>query len=1805
MSEQLSKMKRVLSGRKGHVTLAINRCKASIEEGSGFSISQIREALTHLGERFDKYLTAYYEADEVFHEECREEFIMEEHNRCDAQRMLVDENITLCNARISVLEAKQQEQTRPVAPPARPLKLPPIQLPKFAGDQLEYEPFWDQFRAQVDLRSDIEPVSKLAYLKSLLTGNALELIKNLPSTDASYALATDLLKDTYGDQTRVKVALLNKILCLPNAKFSFNDLQSFRLSLENLTQYLRTKHDYSCCQWIIETIFQNKLPSEMTQQLYNRYHKHHFTLKEMSEGVKNMLDHMTQETSTRQVKSKYSTITSAPNEAQSQKLQDSTAVGIYTTATSQSGPNPYPRRVCHLCSGDHAASRCQKYASVSSRLQRIKALQLCERCLGQHYTSACTTTISRCPRCRMGNHHTALCQAPNPSYQGRYNNPHRPSATTSTNAGHNSSTNNCGVTVAAAKAQRSTGVLPTAIAKLVQGTSHDVRLFFDAGSQMTFITRELVDRANIPITETTNLTLSGFMTPAVNRDFPIIKAVLQLGRERKRISAVVVETLPTQIQTVGLTKAVQTLQAKGIAIADPHIEGDTVGPVDILIGSDQYFKFVADRTVVREGIHLMKTAAGHSLTGLIPTTYLPSAEATQAVATSSENVVVVMKVTHMEDPLPRSKVVTEPEIPVHRLWDLDVIGVDTTKAPPDETKSYQDYLDTVQYRDNQYWVKLPWRTDKPELPVNYRKALGQMHSLVKELQRKGDHLQLYHQIIQDQVRANFIEEVPHAKPTENSHYLPHHAVSKDSVTTPLRIVFNCSAKETSKSASLNDCLMTGPSLTEKIGDVLMKFRTGKFAYTADISKAFLRVGLQHEDRDFTRFLWPENPRNPHSRVKTYRFRSVLFGATSSPFLLQATLDYHLKHSSSALRHEIASQLYIDNLQGGTSDEQHLMAIYTQANQELQGANMPLQQWTTNNPTLKARIEQDFPGYQVPNNSGILGLQWSIPDDELSLKPVSFCDGPKGLTKRSLLAHVSKAFDPLGLFTPITIKGKMLIQQAWVSNVDWDETLPEDILQRWETVASEFSMLHTVPVPRKVGEVSDSYQLHIFCDASKAAYGAVAYLTNSSASHLVTSKARVSPIKSRTLPQLELTAILVGTKLGVYIHKVLHNIKIPRTYVWSDSEVALQWLRNDKSKLTYVQNRVSEIRELQSDFSFLHIDSETNPADFLSRGLAFIKFQSNSLWFHGPEWLSNEAQWPEQKAMVISNIEVVCPISARNDLAEIPAGDLLTSPIDPMRYSSLTHLLCVTTLVFKFMKILYQRKGVDRQYDTALTYWVKNVQGENYSPVLKLLKDTNSSPSPKLLKKHRIVKDLGLYLDSQDILRCRGRLQNSDLKYAAKHPILLPKTSWLSQLIILEAHAVVLHGGVSDMLTHIRQQFWIPQGRQSVKTYIRKCKTCVRYDGRTCRYPGPPPLPAERVRPSRPFEISGVDFTGAITISDTPDGDPIKVYICLFTCATTRAVHLELASDLSATTFLNLFRRFAARRSCPRLIISDNGTNLRAGGTFLKSYFSLPEVQRFFTYRRCEWKFIPPRAPWQGGFYERCIGIVKRCLRKVLHNKRITLEELRTLLVEIETRVNNRPLTYVNEDINEPEALTPSHLLTGDRIEPVPPAPFHGLQEDPDFRVNPETPTVERLNESFKAHTKLLLKWNKVWHDDYLTSLREYYYGANKPVSSNPLKPGDIVLVECDSSRADWPLGRVVSVHPDENGTLRLVKVNSKGVTSLRTVEKLIPFEVSKVDPGTSVPVASVPSPELQDRPSRRSAQRARSQWCDLHSEGAI
>ena len=216
-------------------------------------------------------------------------------------------------------------------------------------------------------------------------------------------------------------------------------------------------------------------------------------------------------------------------------------------------------------------------------------------------------------------------------------------------------------------------------------------------------------------------------------------------------------------------------------------------------------------------------------------------------------------------------------------------------------------------------------------------------------------------------------------------------------------------------------MIKGPSLTEKLGDVLLKFRVNDYAFCADISKAFLRVGLQSVDREFVRFLCFKDPHNPEAGLDTYRFASVLFGSTSSPFLLMATLDHHLNNSGSPFKNLIAKSFYVDNLQGTMSDETELLEYYAEVNKQMDKANMPLRTWVTNSNQLKVQIERDYNNYAVPLTTTVLGLNWAVDTDLLSVKAVDYVE-TEVITKRTLLSLVSTIFDPLGLFSPVTNKG---------------------------------------------------------------------------------------------------------------------------------------------------------------------------------------------------------------------------------------------------------------------------------------------------------------------------------------------------------------------------------------------------------------------------------------------------------------------------------------------------------------------------------------------------------------------------------------------------------------------------------------------------------------------------------------------------------------------------------------------------------------------------------------------------------------
>lgn len=245
----------------------------------------------------------------------------------------------------------------------------------------------------------------------------------------------------------------------------------------------------------------------------------------------------------------------------------------------------------------------------------------------------------------------------------------------------------------------------------------------------------------------------------------------------------------------------------------------------------------------------------------------------------------------------------------------------------------------------------------------------------------------------------------------------------------------------------------------------------------------------------------------------------------------------------------------------------------------------------------------------------------------------------------------------------------------------------------------------------------------------------------------------------------------------------------------------------------------------------------------------------------------------------------------------------------------------------------------------------------------------------------------------------------------------------------DAHVKHFHGGVTSTVTSLRQTYWISRIHQCVNAVLRKCVTCRKVIGKDYQKPDPPPLPVDRVQDTFPFTVTGVVFAGPLDIKNY-DNSRAKVYICLFACASTRVVHLEIVSNLTEESFILAFRRFVSRRSLPKTMISDNASTYMAASNEIQRLTNSQSLLEKIQDQGTEWKFIPKGAPWYGGFWERMIGLTKTTLKEIIGSKCIRMETLQTVITEIESTLKDRPITYVSSDVNEPERLTPSHLLCG-------------------------------------------------------------------------------------------------------------------------------------------------------------------------------
>ena len=641
-------------------------------------------------------------------------------------------------------------------------------------------------------------------------------------------------------------------------------------------------------------------------------------------------------------------------------------------------------------------------------------------------------------------------------------------------------------------------ILKTAINSVHSRTnSATAHILFDEGAQRSFITQDLADKLDLvpENSETLNLSVFGGSTTSV-KQVGITTVYLHADNGDKiPVQVIIIPTIAAP-QKNFLTADVQQLpHLNGLKLAHPITSKDQF-QISLLIGADHYWDIVENEIIRGPGPTAAKSKIGYLLSGPMKST----------VSTSSALNANILKVI----------VSNEPEnTALEKFWNLESIGILPDKPPTDESKFVQEYQDSsIRLLNGQYCAKLPWKVNHAPLPTNEAITRGRTRSTVRRLSKDPKTLAAYNEIINEQLKRDFIERVTDPQTANNPcHYIPHHPVFKDSSTTPLRIVYDCSCTPNADQPSLNSCLSTGPDILNDMTASLVRFRCYQYGVTADIEKAFLNISLDAKDRDATRFLWLSDPTDPESKFDVYRFKSVLFGASCSPFILNATIKKHLDSSDDPVAQRLKADIYVDNLASGTDNEDEALQYITKARSIMSPVKFNLRSWNSNSPKLQ-RLATDENIQDKDIETKVLGLRWNAKDDTLKLQERHAHSTINTITKREVLRESSKIYDPLGLLTPVTIRAKIFIQELWEQGYTWDELLPENAQKKWIQLSRDLESATRLQIQRRYFPLLDAWPsnvtLHVFVDASIKAYGTAAYVTSGSYSTLVMSKSRVAP-----------------------------------------------------------------------------------------------------------------------------------------------------------------------------------------------------------------------------------------------------------------------------------------------------------------------------------------------------------------------------------------------------------------------------------------------------------------------------------------------------------------------------------------------------------------------------------------------------------------------------------------------------------------------------------------------------------------------
>lgn len=1061
----------------------------------------------------------------------------------------------------------------------------------------------------------------------------------------------------------------------------------------------------------------------------------------------------------------------------------------------------------------------------------------------------------------------------------------------------------------------------------------------------------------------------------------------------------------------------------------------------------------------------------------------------------------------------------------------------------------------------------------------------------------------------------FLEEHP------NYSFLPHMPVFRaDKESTKCRVVFlsNLSESDPTKpmTVSHNQAMMPGPCLNKKLSTSLMQLRFDEYLLVFDLKKAFLQIQLPDSDQVKLLFYWYRNVAKKDFNLVVFKHVRLPFGLRPSPTLLLLGLFKLLVIDATEDSKELADLkkliydlVYMDNCAISFPDKVKLEWAYEQLNGIFGPYKFDLQQFVTNHTTLQEKIDKDQ-GIETPIKVKLFGLIWDRGSDTLAAQKFNL--NKKATTKREILRSIASNFDVFNFAGPLMNRARLFMHELQcLKSLGWDSKLQVDKLREWGNICNQVNSSPELPVGRFIGDRSDELKLIAFTDSSKSIYGCVLYIYNVKTQkvNFLLSKNRIvnKQLECKSMPSLEFQAICLGTEVLSETYDELSGpscvnpINIVGLELYTDSLVCLNWLNsyvNSFDKLrnlsVFIKNRLEHICRICEKFpvKFSFCEGIRNPADVVTRPISH-KMLIKTNYFNVQQLISSKSLQSAVLEVEIPNplvkqgkseYDTHCHATDSSSLELKPCDHII-----PLNSYSTFHKLCTVHIyVLKFvnnLKLRLKEKDATKYshfkcFDVLEANSIaKNflILRDQYIQFPEVFAYFNSSNKVKDMP--NIVAQLNIFPDPNGLLRVKSKTARwKDKDTYSFAPILLSKSSLLTEMIISDLHSQTCHSGVYSVLSELRKRFWVPHCFSIVKRVLKKCVRCRRFNNRTLKLNQSPYRDFRLEPPNIPYRYIFLDYLGPYYIRY--NGVKRKVWLLCITCLWSRAINLKLCFDLTVQTFLRAFQLHIFEYGMPQICLSDKGSQIVPGTNIISDFISDPEAKQYLQENgiQCvEFYQYFKGCPKLGSLVESCVKLVKRLIHGSIGNSVLEYLDFEFIIFQTIHLVNRRPIAFkdslrdcnLNEEI--PAPITPEILLKGYELISLNIIPdLTPINLDPTW--SPELNPVGHIKDSYAKLRKARSKLIDIYNSEFLSQLISQATDSKsryKPVSHKGLQVGDIVLLkEALLKPASYPMGIVKKLQVNSinevtgatilKGNKEIVERHASSIIPLLTVNEYSP-----------------------------------------------